>query len=111
MGCRFLASASHDWVFMLLLAITGVCAVGLAVTGYMIHETMEPCLVVTYQSTSQYTQTIQNSPDMSASAVSTSAPAPVALPTQGEQQTPAASENTTSRGCGAVRASFTVVPQ
>ena len=96
---------------MLLLAITGVCAIGVAVTGYMIHETTEPGLVVMYQSTSQYPQTIQNSPDISPSAVSTLTPAPVALPTQGEQQTPAASENTTSGGCGAVRASFTVVPK
>ena len=110
MGRRFLASASRHWVFMLLLDITGICAVGLAVTGYMIHETVEPGLVVTYQSTGQCPQTIQNSPDVSASAVSSPTPAPVALPTQGEQQTPAASENTTSRGSGAVRASFTVVP-
>jgi hypothetical protein len=109
MGRSFLASASHDWVFMLLLAITGVCAVGLAVTGYMIHEITEPGLVVTYQSTSQYPQTVQNSPDIGASAVSTSTPAPVALPTPGEQQTPVASENTTGPGCGAVRAPFTVV--
>ena len=110
MSRRFLASASHDWVFMLLLAITGVCAVGLAVTGYMIHETMGPGLVVMYQSTSQYPQTTQNSPDMSASAVSTPTPVPVTVPTQAEQQSAAASENTTSRGGGAVRASFTVVP-
>jgi hypothetical protein len=110
MGRSFLVSVSHDLVFMILLGITGLCAVGLAVTGYVIHESMEVCLVATYQSTSQYPETIQNSPNVSGSAVSTSTPALVALPTQGEQQTPAASEDTTSRGCGAVRASFTVMP-
>ena len=110
MGCRFLASASHDWVIILLLAITGVCAVGLAVTGYMIHENMEPGPLVTYQSTGQYPQTIQNSPDMSAGVVSTPTSVPVTVPTQVEHQLEAASENTTSSGCGAVTASFTVVP-
>jgi hypothetical protein len=109
MGGSFPVSVSHDWVFMILLGITGLCAVRLAVTGYVIQESMEPCLVATYQSTSQYPQSIQNSPNVSGSAVSASTPALVALPTEGERQTPAASEDTTSRGCGAIRASFTVM--
>ena len=106
---RLLFYASRSWVIVLLVAITVVWTVGMAIAGYMTYNTAKVPMVVN-RTTSPCGATVRNSPDMiagTADTLTSSPQATIVLPTQ---QTPA-NENTTSLGSGAVRASFTVVPE
>jgi len=77
----------------------------------MTYKATHPRLVVTCEYVNSYSATVQTDHETESVNDNTTNPCDATAKVRNDRETPITSENTMAAGCGAVRASFTVVSQ